>query len=340
MRGHKAAFISLAAAAAFTVVVAGCSGKAGVDRMPGCKSSVTSVLRLGDHMWAATGDGLVRFPLKGGKPERAAWGASKPEVAYFPADRPLPGDAAKEFASSGGINGVRSLTEWKGQIAVGTGGGVLLLDPAAGKITRRWTSKDGMGHESVRFISVVEGRLWAMTIFGASRLDAGGRRWRNYGMEQGLTQKHAYAIANDGKDTWVSCINGGLVRFIPARDRWEAVPESRGLGNKFIYTITTGPEGIWLGTRGGVNLLKPPMEWDEKVCADGFTEYTVYALARTDDSLWFGTTYGLFHRDLKTGKQEKYTESDGLPSQEINSLTLDGKTLWIGTRNGLAKIRL
>ena len=276
---------------------------------------VTGVARVNGELWVASWEGLTR--IAGGK--TTAFGAAA--------------GLEKAFAQ------VRSVHA-KGEILLlATAGGVVEFSTKTGKVVRAWTTKDGLGSESVRWVGEGRGAIWAGTIFGASRLAPGNKRWRNYRIAQGLVQDHVYALADDGKTLWASCINGGLVRFDPARDRWEAVPQEHGLGNKHIYALLAAPPALWLGTAGGVNLYHADSRtWDAAVCDDGFTDYCVRAVAMAGDDLWFGTSYGLYRRNLKTGRQAVYTTRQGLPDDEVTSIVPDGDRLLVTTRTGLCEV--
>jgi len=277
---------------------------------------VMAAARVNADVWIASWAGLTRWTP--GRSELFADGAGLPKGAQ-----------------------VRWILPKGDALWLATNTGVAEFSIKAGKVTRLWTSKDGLGAESVRWVGDLGGAIWAGTIFGASRLTPGARRWKNYRIAQGLIQDHVYAMAGSGKTIWASCINGGLVRFDQGADRWVAVPQSQGLGNKHIYAILPAPKALWLGTAGGVNLYRPDARaWDAAVCDDGFTDYCVRALALVGDDLWFGTSYGLYRRNLVTGKQSVYTKRDGLPDDEVTSIMPDGNRLLVTARTGLAEVML
>ena len=54
--------------------------------------------------------------------------------------------------------------------------------------------------------------------------------------------------------------------------------------------------------------------------------------------LWIGTKVGLNRMDRKTGHVTNYFVKDGLPSNTISGLLIDGRGhLWISTFNGLSR---
>lgn len=76
------------------------------------------------------------------------------------------------------------------------------------------------------------------------------------------------------------------------------------------------------------------------VVSGPWTNYTnanfITALARQDDYLWAGGPGGLVRWDIETKNYVKYTVADGLVSNIITALLVDGEdNLWIGTDAGL-----
>lgn len=270
---------------------------------------------------------------------------------------PAAGGTARMFQDAAGLSGGRREVRWVtadgDDLWLATGAGVLRFSRSLGRVTAAWTAKEGLGGDSVRCVAVVRGQVWAGSIFGASRLLPGAKRWKNYQAAQGLSQNHVYRLIDDGARVWASCINGGLAWFDAAHDRWVPVPQEHGIGNKFIYAMALDPvdHALWLGTAGGINrydpakgLLRHPASpgagWDVPVCEAAFTDYSVYAVDRSGDTLWFGTTYGLYRRDLTAGHQRLVGASAGLPGDEIVALAQGPDRLFVATRTGVASLPL
>jgi ligand-binding sensor domain-containing protein len=283
------------------------------------ETGISDVAVAGDELWIAhKGQGLLRLPVTGGSPEI--------------------------FADKSGLDGgkkeVRTVTVDGDSLWLATGAGVVRFSRTGHGVTGWWTVKDGLGADSVRQVVAARGTVWAGTIFGASRLLPGGKRWKNYAIPQGMPQTHVYRLTNDGHTLWASSINGGLVKFDAAHDRWVLVPQVHGVGNKYIYSMANDDtdHSLWLGTAGGVNRYDPAKGWDVPVCESGFTDYSVYGICRTGDTLWFGTTYGLYRRDLKSGTQKILGKSAGLVGEEVVAIAPAGKALYVATKTGVAVI--
>ena len=314
-------------------MAAGC-GKS--SRLSGYQGPVTCLAKVGSDLWAGTPSGLVRFP-ETGKPEIFLWTGTAYGTVRITASSLIPKET-KERADAFGINQVRGICAGKNGLALATSGGVVEFSASDCKFGRIWNSRNGLGNDSVRSMYARGRKLWAATIFGASVIDATGAKWKNYDAASGLPARHTFCMAEYSGKLWVSCINGGLAFLDEPSGKWRAVPQENGLGNKYIYSMETGPEGLWLGTAGGVNLYSIPGSWNEKVCTDGFTEYCVYAIRRAGDTLWFGTAYGLYSRSLKPGGKPAVKRLRGLPSDDITSIISDGKNIFVGTRAGVVRI--
>jgi ligand-binding sensor domain-containing protein len=306
---------------AVAVLACGCSrGKARVRAVKYFGAEVTSLVVLGNDVWLGTRtDGIIRI-----SPDLKA------PVFY-----------GEKAGLSGGLKDVRGIAPLsEDELLLATNGGVALFSVSQGKVARTWTAKNGLGNDVVRTVLVSRGRVWAGTIQGASRLDTDRKRWKNFRSDKGLSQNHVYRMVDDGKILWASCMGGGLVWYDSPREIWRPVKQERGLGNRFIYAMCGVPGALWLGTAGGVNKYSTEDNaWDSSVCADGYTDYCVYAIQSAGDRIWFGTGYGLCRRDTKTGTQVDYTEADGLPNDEIVALSLNDGLLRVATKNGLAEIK-
>ncbi len=134
---------------------------------------------------------------------------------------------------------------------------------------------------------------------------------------------------------WVGTLGQGLLRVRPATGEappLDHVTRRDGLGSNSVHALFEDREGnIWIGMAGGLTRLS------EKRVTSVAEGETVSAMATTSDgSLWLGTNAGLIR--LRHGRQQRYTEDDGLPSGSIRALHADaGGTLWAATNQGPAR---
>ncbi|MBN1209149.1 MAG: response regulator [Myxococcaceae bacterium] len=160
-----------------------------------------------------------------------------------------------------------------------------------------------------------------------------------WGNEDGLPQNTVFAIqqTRDGY-LWVGTWEG-LVRFDGASftvfDRHNT-PE---LGEHGIRALLDdGAGGLWVGTKKGV--LRYEKGRFQRLPDEGeLRQLNVQALALEGRTLWIGTSLGLEQVPLAGGARRRYTAREGLPSSLIEALAVDGTgALWVGTREGLAKL--
>lgn len=73
------------------------------------------------------------------------------------------------------------------------------------------------------------------------------------------------------------------------------------------------------------------------------TEWSVYAadepvvtFTMTGDELWYATASSIFQASLKKRTVQKHPSLGTLPASDATCMTVDGKTVWIGGKNGAA----
>jgi ligand-binding sensor domain-containing protein/signal transduction histidine kinase/CheY-like chemotaxis protein len=160
--------------------------------------------------------------------------------------------------------------------------------------------------------------------------------WSN---EDGLPQNTVFAIqqTRDGY-LWLGTWEG-LVRFDGVNFTVYNRQNTPELGEHGIRSLLDdGAGGLWVGTKKGVlhydkgRFQRLPDEGDLR-------QVNVPALALEGSTLWVGSSLGLERVPLKGGPRQRYTAKEGLPSNGIEALAIDGEgVLWIGTRDGLARL--
>ncbi|WP_224247644.1 two-component regulator propeller domain-containing protein [Hyalangium gracile] len=161
--------------------------------------------------------------------------------------------------------------------------------------------------------------------------------WRN---EDGLPQNTVLALqqTQDGY-LWLGTFEG-LVRFDGAHFTVFDRHNTLELSEHGIRTLLDdGAGGLWVGTKKGIlhyaqgRFQRLPEEGDLR-------QVNVQALALQGSTLWVGTSLGLEQVPLVgEGPRRRFTTRDGLPSSQVEALAVDGTgTLWIGTREGLARL--
>ncbi len=162
---------------------------------------------------------------------------------------------------------------------------------------------------------------------------------QSWSTENGLPQNTVFAIqqTRDGY-LWLGTWEG-LVRFDGVNFTVYNRQNTPELGEHGIRSLLDdGAGGLWVGTKKG--LLHYEKGRFQRLPDEGeLRQVNVPALALEGSTLWVGTSLGLERVPLKGGLRQRYTAKEGLPSNGIEALAIDGQgVLWIGTRDGLARL--
>jgi len=229
-------------------------------------------------------------------------------------------------------NRVKSLlVDREGKLWVGTDSGLNLLRY---KTFFTFGQDEGLGYGPVfGMAEVAPGVIWA------ARPNDGLYRWegKNFnrlnaaGLSLRDSQVTALLVTRDG-----SCLVAnakGLLRF---KDPQAVADESAdaGLCEPDIISLAEDSQGsVWAGTQKGDLWRLAKGQWSKQPkLGDG---YPITAIVPgTNRSLWIGTGGGGLHY-VNEGACLRYTQTNGMPSDSIRTLYLDGSgTLWIGTASG------
>ncbi|MCG9131564.1 hypothetical protein J5I95_07780 [Candidatus Poribacteria bacterium] len=114
-------------------------------------------------------------------------------------------------------------------------------------------------------------------------------------------------------------------------------------GEAFVTAIDAGAAQsnpvIWVGTSLGPAMYDPTsQEWTQLAVPDTPKNPLVLSVLVRDDTVWFGGAEGVWRYSIADKKM--HPAADGLPNPYVSVLLLTGekeKTLWAGTRQGLAR---
>jgi signal transduction histidine kinase/DNA-binding response OmpR family regulator/ligand-binding sensor domain-containing protein len=232
-----------------------------------------------------------------------------------------------------------------GRILIGTDNGLVRIDESGKTRPTIWTTKDGMPANKVKSIAMAaDGSAWlGISTAGVSRFDPVTTRFRNYGVESGLSDARTVGVYIDSENRlWVSTAAGlfrstpldGSVRFEkqfpPATDGQEIF--FRIASDRLGRTWITSMAGLFCWDRG---------KWTRFTKADGLKDNAVTHVAETGDgAVWvcyrepLGLSRMTFAGDHP--RVEHFTHGDGLGSDFVLSLGKDSRgDLWVGTDGGL-----
>ncbi|MHC4948877.1 MAG: hypothetical protein ACYTG1_11535 [Planctomycetota bacterium] len=142
--------------------------------------------------------------------------------------------------------------------AVGGGGaaagGEPERDPIVHAAWRTWTAGDGLPHEDVRAIRVLDDAVWVGTSGGLAVLDDTG--WRGWTETDGLPGPVVTALDVDPRTgaVWLGTWGGGLARLSGGRfDRLDQL--NSGLAGNLVFDLRVMGDRVWVATNGGLSVL-------------------------------------------------------------------------------------
>ena len=141
---------------------------------------------------------------------------------------------------------------------------------------------------------------------------------------------------------------------------FQHVTQKEGLSSEMVYAIAVQGEEVWFGTYGGgatlfdksKNVFKAyttkgePMEKVDdgnSIKWKNLLSYNhVSVILPDEDRIWFGTYfYGFggggisYYNSRRNPQWKKFTTNDGR-AKKINSMAVDGESLWVGSEKGLS----
>ena len=197
------------------------------------------------------------------------------------------------------------------------------------------------GEKSKLFSDITAGKMGDVyySTYGGGIWAYNGSDWRHLFIEEDqLASNFVYDIFEDPDGMlWVGTDNG-LQVFNPSDiySAWTAYEAGDGkMPSDKVKSIQISPSGnMWFTHASNVSSFNGS-SWSRYGEDEGVSG-SVYALAFDKDGVPFvGTDKGLVI--LGDGTYTLLTDADGLPSVRILSLLYDGKFMWIGTADGLAR---
>jgi ligand-binding sensor domain-containing protein len=318
-------------------------------RVPGMTTNhVTALLEARDGtLWAGTvGGGLLRW--QGGRPASVTSARGSGETVTALAE-----DAAGRIwvatqnhgidvlevgrVRENAVPGLPSpqvralLVARDGTLWAGTAKG--LARSEGGRVTV-FTTRDGLGSDSITALAEADGRLWAGTSAGLSSGD-GASGFRTLSRRDGLSHDSVRALHADGDGClWIGTAAGGL-------NRWHAgalssFTSAHGLTSDVVAALHTSRDGsLWIGTDGGgLNRLREG-RLSTFGPRQGLANEDVYTVAGSRHGVLAGSYQG--DVDLLRGARfQRRVPGRLVGSAQVRALLEDAAgVLWIGTDDGL-----
>lgn len=316
----------------------------GSNHLPITGRSVQSLfIDQDENVWVGTyGDGVY---LMGNEPEKF--------ILHTQRTSPAKGENFMRFY---GI-----CQDKEGNLWMGTDGGGIFKSTPQGEVIKHYVPDNRPG--SLKDGAVIaayrdrEDNLWFGTYSkGLFRHNVRSDSFQQYAHQSdnpGSLEKNDVRVIHQDrqKQIWVGTNGGGLSLLNQKTGQFQHFkPSNSSINSNDVRAIVEDAKGnLWIGTYGGgLNYLDVQNRrfkafFNEPTHSHFISNRIVTSLAMdAAGQLWIGTEGdGLLVYDIPHQKAEWFNESNGLPSNVINSIQLDAaQVAWVSTNKGLSRIRL
>jgi ligand-binding sensor domain-containing protein len=219
--------------------------------------------------------------------------------------------------------------------AVATANGLIMFD-SDGNERQILTRADGLIADHVTDVAIEPDGMAVATPAGITFLGADGAR-SLYAFE-GLVNNHVYALGASGQELLAGTLGG-----ISVLDQGQIVANyttaNSALGHNWISAVVPLGREWMIGTYGGgVVRLDDSGKFHSYDIATADFDVNPNAMLVTDSHVYAGSLgQGLYIYDRSSDRWSNLTA--GLPSENVTALARDNGFIYIGTDNGLVRVR-
>nr|WP_241093658.1 ligand-binding sensor domain-containing diguanylate cyclase [Xanthomonas sp.] len=218
------------------------------------------------------------------------------------------------------------------------GAGLFRLD-AHGRVLGRWTTRQLLAgdHDLSALIRLADGRILSGFVDGTvTQLEPGGAAPQRLSFDHpprsGILRFH-----QDGNGPWwIGTYTSGLYRVRPLssviRNGDKALSDIGHWPSSSVRSLWGDGERLLVGTDQGL-LLRERERAPWRLPAALATR-AVRAIGGDRDGWWLGTRHGVWH----LAGNGALTRLEGLPDEHVDDLLVEGDTVWVATRKGLARV--
>lgn len=237
-------------------------------------------------------------------------------------------------------NHINKLFVFKDELWIGTPSGAAVYSLKE----KKWDRKIGREVLPDLFVNdiLVDNRyIWIATIRGLARYDKADKKWTVYTKSTGLSEDHVSCIFADRENYWFGTRYWGVSSFSKLDRSWRVFTALDGLaGNRVTSAAGTGDE-VWFGAREGLSRLRTyEAVWNVFTAANtgyGLSGDQILSLVVDRDDVWCGTEgQGISRYNPYLEKWQQFTMENSLLDDFINTLVLDGESIWAGTFSGVS----
>jgi WD40 repeat protein len=242
-----------------------------------------------------------------------------------------------EFFNDFPVIDVNCLAVNEQTVFIGSEEGVLLYDRAMERVTRTLSSHNGLPHDNVLSLQLFGDSLYVGTQEGLAMITSGGDS-ATFLFPSRFNQMAVFCFELVDSILWIGTSEGAFRLQLSNGKLHQFIDPDQALTGD-VYAIAAwekqlvfaSPDGVvWAdGRTGEVQLLLITDRIHSSVVALAVNDRIVAAAA--DDGLTL-----IYYTDKRQNKRT-FTTQDGLPSDNLYDLLLDGDYLWVGSDEGLSR---
>ena len=205
------------------------------------------------------------------------------------------------------------------------------------RISRNYNYNEWFG--APRQLVETRDNIWLATQgAGVGRYNKASKDWRFLKSDTGIADYWLTegSMVVDDDYVWVGN-NGGLSRYDKKTESWTtftASPSSSAISPRKVYAIATDSRYLWAGTPAGLHRYdKQKNQWTRPPHRG---HWSAKSIAVDEKYLWLGTDAGVRRYDKSAERWEEYTVKNGLPSNIVRDVDVEGYDLWVATDSGTA----
>jgi ligand-binding sensor domain-containing protein len=203
----------------------------------------------------------------------------------------------------------------------------------------RWDEEQGLPQNDLATIAQTrDGFIWLEFNHGLIRFDG-----KNFAVGEEI---HANIelpgrvfglVPGPSGELWFGSYNSVYCRL--ANGEFKQFDSKDGLPEDSCRAFFLDSEGtLWISTRNHGLLELKDGHFLSFPGSLEVAQHQVYAMCETNQGLWIATTLGAYRINKISGEIKKFTQSDGLPADQVYGITADREgRIWAGTGKGLAR---
>ena len=231
---------------------------------------------------------------------------------------------------------VSCIEEDEKNLYIGTIGGIITFDNKTLSVKNKLTFRDGLISNEVLSLRKYKDKLYIGTLYGLQVLEQATDSLKFVYPSQFQNQE-IYDLELAGSTLWIASSVGAFQLNLETYDL-KKFQDPHNLVNGRILNIEQDGTDIFIASQLGMVRLNLKTGKTTPFVSDAFG-VNYRALAVNEDVAFLSTDRGFeiyYLTDDGYSTEREFTTSDGIPSQYVYDLLLDGDYLWIGSDRGLS----